>query len=190
MCGGWLAGWLARAGTAWRGVAWQHCRQACVGTGLGSHAAVISAVQSRDGDVPRHLGSPGSSAGVAPRAGHLRLALGGHQKSQGGQPQNFLPAALFVTEPTSQNSRVFPRACLKTPQRRRPSRRRRAKSAAQRDFGVFWALQGQNHRVLALARRGADPHCRAAPTRAGRPEEARGVRRLSRGGPDPPDPPQ
>ena len=114
----------------------------------------------------------------AARGDHLRLTSGGHRKTQGGQPRNFLPAALFVTEPTSQNSRVFPRACLKTPQRRRPSRRRRAKSAAQRDFGVFWALQGQNHRVLALARRGADPHCRAAPTRAGRPEEARGVRRL------------
>jgi hypothetical protein len=91
------------------------------------------------------------------RAGHLRLALGGHQKSQGGQPQKILPAALFVTEPTSQNSRVFPRASLKTPQRRRPSRRRRAKSAAQRDFGVFWALQGQNHRVLALARAALTP---------------------------------
>ena len=34
-----------------------------------------------------------------------------------------------------------------------------------------------NHREIRTLH-GADPRCRAAPTRAGRPEEARGVRRL------------
>ena len=85
------------------------------------------------------------------RVGHPSRVPRGHRKTQGGQPQKLLPAALFVTEPTSQNSRVFSRACQKSPQRRRLTRRRRAKSAAQRDFGVFWALKGQN-RTAARAR--------------------------------------
>ena len=118
-----------------------------------------------------------------PRVGHPSRVPRGHRKTQGGQPQKILPAALFVTEPTSQNSRVFSRACKKSPQRRRLTRRRRAKSAAQRDFRGFWALQGQNHtaaRHNLLRARGADPPVDGCLRPAGRPEgsdgEARGVR--------------
>ena len=72
------------------------------GSGGRAHASCLASAAAHQENLWTHC-----------RGDHLRLTSGGHRKTQGGQPRNFLPAALFVTEPTSQNSRVFPRACLK-----------------------------------------------------------------------------
>ena len=91
----------------------------------------------------------------AARGDHLRLTSGGHRKTQGGQPRNFLPAALFVTEPTSQNSHVFPRACLKNtsaPQAITPKASKIGRAA--RFWGILGTARSKSHcsaRALATS---------------------------------------
>jgi hypothetical protein len=84
----------------------------------------------------------------AARGDHLRLTSGGHRKTQGGQPRIVL------------------------------GKQNRPRGAILGYSGHCRAKVNHRESDLEPCMALADPRCRAAPTRAGRPEEARGVRRL------------